>query len=749
MKFTHILSVSFCAAALFTTSFVAYAQQSELLKGKVLDDTQTPLPAANVYWLGTVTYTTSAGDGSFQIPRSEQSDRLVVSYTGFMPDTLSIPSGKNHITVSLRPIMMDNVDVTGYRRGRTKALVSVENKELINSNELLRAACCSLGESFTTNPSVDVSTTDAATGTKQIKLLGLSGKYVQMQTENYPNFRGVSAPFALGYIPGTWIESIQVSKGAASVKNGFESMTGQINVEYKKPNTDRYLEGNVYLDQGLKGEVNLQGNYHLGEHWSTALLTHVEDRSLAHDGNRDGFIDMPLQRQYNVMNRWTYKSDHLIVQSGLLYLHENRRAGQYGAQSSSLEKPYRIGIKTHRGEAFAKIARIVSHETGANIALILNAGRQNLDAHYGYRAFDVKQTNFYAALLFETQFGEHHSLSTGASWQHDHFNRNYQLMQQKDLPLKSDSFRESTPGAYLQYTYTPIHELVLMGGIRADYSTLHKLFITPRMHIKYIPVDWFSLRVSAGKGYRTHGILTENNHLLASGRRMIIHPGADNLQEASWNYGVSSSFRIPVAEEKNLEVNAEYYYTDFSKRVVIDMDKNAHELHFYPLSGRSFSHTAQIDASISPVRGLDVMAAFRYTDVRSTINGTLVSEPLTPKYKGMMTLSYKTPLRLWQGDVTLSVNGGGRMPTPYKMADGSLSWQPTYGAYPLLSAQITRFFPLWSIYLGGENLTNYRQPNPIVNAQNPWSQEFDSTMVWGPTEGIMVYVGVRFNLFDN
>ncbi len=735
---------------LFLFASKIYSQEEEKkLSGRVVDDSSEAVISANIYWLGTVIYTTTDLDGAFSINRTDRSNKLVVSCSGYMSDTLDIPLMTGDLSITLHPIMMDDVEVTGYRKGRSKARVSVENREHINTNELIRAACCNLGESFTTNPSVDVSTTDAATGTKQIKLLGLSGKYVQMQTENYPNFRGVSSPFALGYIPGSWIESIQVSKGAASVKNGFESMTGQINIEYKKPNVDRFLEGNIYLDQGLKTELNLLGNYQFGsKKWSTALLTHVEDRSLAHDGNHDSFTDMPLQRQYNVMNRWTYKSDHLIFQSGLSYLHESRRAGQYGHAQKELVNPYTIGITTHRGEAFAKIAHIINHENGTNMALILNATKLQHNANYGFKTFGVGQSNLYASLLFESQLVEHHSISSGLSWQYDHYDNSVQLQQKVDVaPIKS-RYAESVPGAYVQYTYTPIHELVIMGGVRADYSSLHGFFVTPRFHLRYNPSSVVSLQLSAGKGYRTHGVLTENNHLLASGRTMVIHPGAENLQEESWNYGASIGFDIPVFEEKILELNAEYYFTNFINRLVVDMDRNAHELHFYALNGKSYSHTLQVDASYNLFRGFDLTAAFRYTDVKNTIDEALVAEPLTSRYKGLLTASYKTPLRLWQADVTLSLNGGGRMPKPYM--DGEvLSWKPTYGAYPLLSAQITRFFPKWSIYLGGENLTNFKQPNPIISAQDPWTKKFDSTMVWGPTEGMMLYLGVRFNLFDN
>lgn len=724
------------------------AQNSSHLKGTVYDEESLPLPYVNVYWLGTLTHTSTDTHGKFEIERTAKSNRLVVSSTGFLSDTIVVGSDP-HLKITLRAIPMDEVQVLAANRGRSKSKLSIGNTERINMNELVRAACCSLGESFTTNPSVDVSTTDAASGTKQIKLLGLSGRYVQMQTENFPNFRGVSAPFALGYIPGSWIESIQISKGAASVKNGFESMTGQINVEYKKPNVDRYLDADLYIDQHLMADANVLGNWHLSDTWSTALLTHITHQSLAHDGNHDTFVDMPLMRQYNVMNRWTYKSDHTILQSGLLYLNEQRKAGQWGSHAPT--NPYQIQIANQRAEGFAKIAHILDHDSGANMALILDASRQKMDASYGWRSLGIDQTNLYASLLYERQWGDHHGLSTGLSWQYDRWNREHQIVQSKDAHPLADNAHESVPGGYVQYTYNPIHELSIMGGIRADYSSLHGVFATPRMHIRYSPIPSISMRASLGKGYRTHGILTENSHLLASGRQIVIAPETDLMQESSWNYGLNFGWDIPVAEDKSIDFNIEYYYTDFDKRIIVDMDQNPHEVHFYAMQkgDRSFSHTLQVDASYALMRDLDLMLAFRYTDVRSTINRVLRTEPLTSLYKGMMSVSYKTPLRLWQADVTLSLNGTGRMPDPYTLPNGELSWQATFPAYPMLTAQVTRFFRNFSIYLGVENLTNYQQPNPIIEASNPWSSNFDSTMIWGPVEGMKAYIGVRFNLYDN
>ena len=615
-----------------------------------------------------------------------------------------------------------SVSAQGLRRARTQGLA---NADFIGSGELLRAACCNLGESFITNPSVDVSYDDAATGARQIKLLGLSGTYVQMLTENIPNYRGAAAPYALGYIPGPWMQSIQVSKGASSVKNGYESLTGQINVEFKKPQATPFADANLFCNTKGKWEANLGGNLQLGRGWSTALLGHYELQDKAHDDNGDGFADMPKTRQGSLMSRWAYVSGSYIFQSAIKGLKEHRQGGQTGHHLAA-HSPYLIDITNERYEAFAKNAYIFNQEHGSNIALILSGSLHHQNALYGQKRCDSDERSGYASLMLETDFSNSHSLSTGVSLNHDH-----------------SDFDETTPGIYAQYTYKLGERLTLMGGLRWDHSSIYGGFLTPRMHLRYAPVaDVLTLRASAGKGYRTNHVMADYNYLLASSRQIIIDDHLD--QEEAWNMGLSAALSIPIGERK-LELSGEYYYTTFRHQMVIDMDSDPHAVHFTNLHGDSYSHTWQVEASSELFDGLTLTAAWRRTDVKSTYGGILREKPLTNRYKGLVTAQYKPGLGKWQLDVTLQLNGGGRMPDAYMLADGTPSWDARYKGYEQLGAQLTRFFRHWSIYAGGENITDRRQRQPIIDAANPYGPNFDATMVWGPVHGAIYYIGVRLN----
>lgn len=633
---------------------------------------------------------------------------------------------------SMKTLNLGNVTVTS--RAGARRLGGTVNGVSIGREELFKAACCNLGESFTTNPSVDVNYSDAATGAKQIKLLGLSGTYVQMLTENLPNFRGAAAPYSLDYVPGPWMKSIQVSKGSSSVRNGYESITGQIDVEYLKTDDDQGVTVNLFGNSMGRLEANADANMHLDSRLSTEILAHFQNEWSHHDENNDGFQDQPNVRQWNLQNRWKWKGDHYMMHAGIGLIKEKRDGGQLDHSSlASAISPhlFKIGVETDRYEGYMKHAFILDPEHGTNIALMGNVSLHQQDANYGDKHYGVNQKNAYAQLLFETNFTEQHNLSAGFSLNHDYLKENCQL-----LIVNCQIIRETTPGAYAQYTYNLNEKVVAMAGLRVDHSSRYGTFVTPRFHLKLTPAEFVSMRLSAGKGYRSVHALAENNFLLASGRQMVVD---DLEQEQAWNYGISSSFYIPLFG-KTLKLNAEYYHTHFSQQAVIDYDSDALQIRITNLDGKSYSNTVQVDATYPVVKGLELTAAWRWNDVKCTYGGQLLEKPLTSRYKGLVTASYKTPLGLWQFDATLQLNGGGRMPTPVNGL-----WDERFSAYEQVSAQVTRWFRHFSIYVGGENLTGFRQKQPIINAANPWSSTFDPTMVWGPVEGAMFYAGIRIN----
>lgn len=635
---------------------------------------------------------------------------------------------------------LDEFVVTKRTPGKM-GLSGPESGFTLGKSELFRAACCNLGESFTTNASVDVDYADPATGAKQIKLLGLSGSYVQMMTENLPAFRGAAMPYAFRYVPGPWMKSIRVSKGSSTVKNGYEAITGQIDVEYLKPQDEEAVNVNAYFDSDIRLELNGDANFHVTDKLNTVVLAHYEDRYRTHDGNHDGFADMPRIRQVNVMNRWNYFGDSYIFHGGLSFIDERSRAGQTTAHhDGELMDPYVISLDTRRYEGYMKHAFIIDREHNTNIAFAGNLSMHEQSSSYGRKLYDVNEKGAYAQLMFETDFTEAHTLSAGLSLNYDRFGQRLLADPDGTAPDRIVE-RETVPGAYVQYTFRLDRKLTAMAGVRADHSSDYGFFVTPRFNVSWTPVEFLTLKTSAGKGYRTVHPWAEYNYLLASGRRMVVE---DLSQEEAWNYGVSAESSVPVGAH-TLRASAEYFRTDFRRQAVVDYDSSPGVLLVADLKGKSYSNVFQVEMSWESPFGVSATAAYRLNDVRTTYGGRLMEKALTSRYKALLTVGYKTPLELWQFDATFVMNGGGRMPAPYPLSDGSMSWDDRFPAFPSLNIQATRYWRHFSVYVGGENLTNFRQKNPVVDASMPWSSTFDPTVVWGPVSGAMVYAGIRVN----
>lgn len=713
----------------------------DILKGYICDSQKQPLIGAAVRWENAKTGVITNDEGYFEIEGTPHKDHmLAISYVGYKDKVVHIHDFNEVQDITLEEnAELNEVVIEKTPPGTIKSRKEVLQTEKITVKELHRAACCNLSESFETNPSVDVSFSDAVTGAKQIQLLGLAGTYVQTLTENYPNFRGTASIYGLDYIPGPWMESIQISKGAASVKNGYESITGQMNVEYKKPNNSDPLSLNLFASDAGRYEGNADAAFILNDKLNTGLLLHYSNESASHDDNNDSFLDAPKKHQFNMMNRWHYMSGKYASQFGIRFLQDYRTSGQtmHTLNDASVNKdnPYEISVKTNRGEFYTKNSYILDEERNGNVALIFTGSYNDQKSQYAADRYNVYGNNLYASLMYETELNKMHQLSMGLSMNWDKYNQLIHLSQ----PIVNQPNEETTTGGYVQYTFNKDDKFIALAGLRTDYSTLHKqAFVTPRLHLKYMPAEWLNVRASVGKGYRTVFVMPENNFFLASSRKIEIE---NNLkQESAWNYGTSISFHIPINGEE-LTLSGEWYRTDFDNQVVTDIDSDPHAVKFYNLKGKSYANSYQIEASYPLFRGFSILGAYRWTDAKTEYGGKLMKKPLISDYKALLTASYETPLKKWMFDLTAQFNGGGRMPTPDAV---NPLWNTTFGSYTILNAQITKNFRTWSVYAGAENITDFRQKNPIISPENPFGENFDATMVWGPTMGRKFYVGLRY-----
>lgn len=724
---------------LILISIFLHAQE---IKGVVVEKNdhshKHPLVGVNIYWSATQTGTVSDENGNFSISRIAETDQLVFSYVGYKSDTIVVGSQKR-LEVALEAVIeLEGTEVTARRAGTHISSLSTIQTQVITQAELQKAACCNLSESFETNASVDVSYADAISGAKQIMLLGIPGKYSQMMFENLPTLRGLPSTYGLMYFPGPWMESIQVGKGAGSVINGFESVSGQINVEYKKPEHTEDISLDLFVADAGQVELNADAAYHFNDKLSTSVLAHVSkvDRKIDHNG--DSFIDHPLTEQINIMNRWNYMNGMWEMRFGIQGLHENRKGGQMLDLPENIvnaNDPYLIDITTQHFEAFSKIGRISQRRAATSIGWITKASYHSRDAMYGRNEYKATQQSFYSNLMYQSYIGHtEHSFTTGASIIYDRY----------DERLNDSIFgpTEIVPGAFFQYTFNNSKGFTAIAGIRADHHNNFGFFATPRLHLRYEIDSATTIRGSAGIGYRSARIIAENNHLLATSRRIIIAE-QPNMERAI-NFGVNLS-RCFVINGRKMTWSGEFYRTSFLDQVIVDMDQSTSEIYIYNLDGQAYSNSFQIEMLWEPIKNLDMVLAYRWNDVRTTQQGELVRQPLVNKYKGLINLSYATNLRKWQFDFTTQLNGDTRLPST-SMNPEQYQRPENSPAYTIIHAQVSKFFRKWSVYAGAENLTNFVQKDPIVASDDPYGSYFDSSMIWGPILGRKFYAGLRLTL---
>ncbi|MEI6948363.1 TonB-dependent receptor [Paraflavisolibacter sp. H34] len=720
------------------------------IKGVVLEEnnkgTFRPLEGASVVWLGSGKGTSSDKDGVFQIAHEGGDGRLVISFAGFRPDTVEVADRHELKVILASGKVLQEVKVLSKQATAYLNAYSPFHTAVMSQKELFKAACCNLSESFETNPSVDVSYSDAVTGSKQIQLLGLSGIYTQLTVENLPGPRGLATAQGLNSIAGPWVESIQLTKGVGSVVNGYESIAGQINVELKKPATAEQLHVNGYANSMGKADLNLVSTHHLGAKWATTFLLHDAYLKMKPDFNNDGFLDLPTGNLFSGSNRWQYAGTNgLTSQFGFKVLLDNKVGGMMDFnpdQHRLSDHHYGLGFDTRRYEGFGKIGYVFPRKKYKSIGLQLSAFDHNQESYFGQTVYNAQQQNFYSNLIYQSIIGtDAHKFKTGLSFVYDRYNE----------ALSATDYRrtEVVPGAFFEYTYSPVQKLTLVAGLRGDHNSLFGFFATPRLNLRYQFLENTTLRVGMGRGQRTANIFAENSGVLVSARRVNILPsGMDKAYglnpEVSWNKGISIDQRFKLLG-RNATLVLDYYRNDFSDQVVVDLE-DPRQVKFYNLEGKSYSNSFQAELNATPLEHFDVRLAYRLFDVKTTYSGELLQKALTARNRAFANLAYD--LKGWKFDYTINYIGPKRIPSTaanpeaYRMVSQSPS-------YVLMNAQVSKTLgkqKRFDAYIGGENLTNYLQKNSIIAAGDPFGPYFDASLVWGPVAGRQVYAGFRYTL---
>jgi len=761
--------------------------RAQELRGEVRDAEGRPLAGASVYWAGTTVGTSADGGGAFRLHRVKGRELLVASFLGYVNDTLRVDAATQQAAFGLRAegVELEGVVVEAAQSGNFVKRDGIVKGEMISFAGLCKMACCNLAESFENSASVTVGYSDAISGARQIKMLGLAGTYTQILDENRPVMRGLSAPYGLSYTPGMWLNSIQVSKGVASVTAGHDAITGQINLEHRKPTDEERLFVNLYLDDELRPEANISTAFPVSRDGklSSVLLLHgsadTDVRKMDHNG--DGFRDLPRSAQFNVANKWLYAADNgMQIRWGWKYVEESRLGGMLDYRNTRSMREamarewdwertggtmplYGSHIRNRNANGYFKLGMPVGasvydadaqDEKRSNLALVADFDHFDEEAYFGLNDYAGRQNSVSVQAMYNHYFTYRSSLNVGVQARLDYIRES--LLNRTpwiDGRTRADydwDRNEEEVGAYAEYTYAVRDRFSVVAGLRGDYNAFYdRFFLTPRGHVKWNITPSTTLRASAGLGYRSTNVLTDNIGMLATGRAIVVPELGDlDRLEQALTVGGSLTQTFGLVEPGDATLSFDYFRTQFFHAVVVDQEYDPETIRVYGSSGPSWTDTYQIDFSWSPVERLDLFATFRYTDSEMTIRRSdgrpvQVERPLVSRYKTLLNIQYATKFRRWVFDATAQLNGPARIPTQ----TGDLADSRHSPRYPMFYAQVSRKVGRFDIYVGCENIADYRQEDPILNWENPYDYRFNSMNVWGPLMGRKFYAGLRFNLY--
>ena len=735
MKTYYLIILSFCCI-----TNIVNAQIKGLIQGA--DGSQKkPIYGAKIKLLQAKTGTVSREDGTFELVLSKElPDTLVISAFGYNPDTL-IVSKKDRFTAlnillysdKLLPEILIEYRKNGHSISRLKTL----HVEELTAIELRKAACCNLSESFETNASVDVNITDAVSGAKKIQMMGLDGVYTQIQMENIPYLRGLESAFGLSSLSGTWIEFIQITKGTGNVVNGYESMAGLVNLELKKPDEMEKIYLNVYQNIFGRSEFNFNKGIILNPKWSTGFLGHVSSTYGNIDRNKDAFRDLPTGDNTAFMNRWAYKGKKMEAQFGINFYRDRKVGGQtsfFRNEENQVDTVnYGVLINSKHIDIYGKTG-FFGKRPMQSLGIVYNIKHQEIDGFFGLKNFSGLEKRGYINVIYDDIIGtSDHKIKVGTSFVAIDISQKADTLSQKRMEL--------VPGIFAEYTYTG-RRLTGVFGSRYDYHSIFREQFSPRVHLKYLLSEMTDLRFTAGKGWRVPNFIIDNISLLASSKQWIAP--SETKPEISWNIGGSLVHEMKIFERK-ASISLDFYHTRFENQLIIDRDETVNTVVFSNLKNSSFSNSFQTEFSFSPIKNLDVRLAYKFLDVEAKYGNEMRQQVMIPRHRGFVNLAYRSRNKRWEYDFTCSIFSPSRLPIQRDMTNDTLLISDMKSRmYPMMNAQITHIYKKFDFYIGGENLTNFRQRDPIIDASNPFGSKFDATNICGPLTGVNIYVGIRY-----
>lgn len=730
--------------------FLAAASTAQTIEGRVTNHKKEALAGASVVWAGTSVGTVAGSDGHFAIERPDTSYRLLVAlFVGYSPDTIQV-TDQQFITFTLNEVTnLDEVTISGEKPGVIISNNHAIKTEQITQTELAKSSCCDLAGCFETQTTVQPQTTNVLTNAKELRILGLSGVYNQVLIDGFPMIQGLSYTYGISGIPGTLVDNIYVAKGANSVLQGYESISGQINVETIKPDEADRLLLNAYINSFAEKHVNAHYSF-MKNKWSNLTAFHMVQPAVVTDRDKDRFMDLPLLTRYMLFNKWYYGDENargLSTKIGFRFLNEERTGGQtfyYPESHRGSTAIYGQQVQINHPELWTKTNYRFNNRR--NVVFYASAFHQQQRSYFGSTRYRANQTNAYGNLQYEWEYGEH-GLKTGLSFRY--------LDLREDIGF-SDTFLHRTydgihhrteyiPGVFAENTMHFFNDrFTWVAGLRSDRHNRFGNRLTPRTLIKVDVTSKTVLRANFGTGWRTVNLFSENINLLASSRNILI---AEDLKpERAMNYGFSATHKFE-AGKKDISgfLSADLYRTVFQNQIFPDYYSNPTLAIIQNFTDQSISNGIQVELFLKFMQVFEVKTGYNFLDVYRKVSGVKQTLPFNPRHRILATFSYKPLSDKFHLDANLHWYGQQHLPST--SGNPEALRRPSFSKpYTVVNAQFTYAFKRFEIYTGCENIFDFRQLQPILDWQNPFSPYFDTSSVWGPTRGREFYLGLRYKL---
>ncbi len=717
---------------------VQYASlHAQALMGNVLDEHKQPIIGAILQWQETGVTSTTNENGYFRIERKHSEHKLIVSFIGYQKDTIEIKDSSLFELVTLREgIELAAVQVESQRKSNTFSRLNPLNIEALEEKEFKKAACCSVAESFQTSNAVDISYNNAATGNKEIQFLGLRGLYTQLLIENRESFGGILSSMGYEFIPGTWLEQVNIQKGASTVKNGAQSMAGAINIQLKKPFKDDPAFINLFGDLHGRYEANVHLNKKWNDRQSSGLYLNGAFQSKSRDHNGDFFQDEAKINRINGLFKNILFGHVFEGQINGQALYEERNSGQIQS-----DNPYVIKQKVHHFNLFGNLGYVRFDKENQSAGSIYDISHSRIDAIYGNQAYKANETRASFQLLYNHPFGYgRHQLIMGPNGSIHRATE--EAFQQK---WKYD---EQVLGLFFEYTYKsstdPGHRFSASLGMRNEWIRNSQPMFIPRASLRYLFAEDWTFRASIGRGYRFQRLFADHAAYFASSKQWIIE--SPPSIEKSWNTGFNIVGK-PYLNGREAEINVDAYLTWFDDQVIADVDQDYTKIFLYNLNGNSRAYQTIATISYPVLSWMNVKIGGKYTDTRAQYKEGFKQVPLFPKFRGLISIDLESSNKKWLVNISSNYVGEMRLPDKENVPNDILHGHVGFSKpYMLLQTQLNWISRSWELYAGCENLLNYTQHTAIIDAANPFGNYFNAAEIYAPVSGIKPYLGIKWRI---